>query len=221
MNCPERYRVFQRSVLVLILALTGCAVNAPEEPPTAPAPLQCDQPPPPVCPPAEPAPALVCPEPVVCPAVPECPKPAPSRRMFDDKLILGAVEVFAVQPGAMRLEARVDTGATTSSLHATNVVVFERDGERWVRFDADTGAGKAPVALELPLVRQVRIKGEADSSDQRPVVTIEVGIDGIERRIEATLNDRSNYEYPLLVGRNFLRDTAVVDVERSYLFGKP
>lgn len=213
----------QISLVVVALVLVACAgtTETGTPAPSAPPLTQCPEPPPaPLCPEPIVPPALQCPEPVQCPPAPACPKPSPLARKLDDKLLLGAVEIFDVQPGNMKLEARVDTGATTTSLHATNVVVFERDGERWVRFDADTGAGKQPVTLELPWVRRVRIKGEGEEVDPRPVIMIEISADGVSRRVEATLNDRSNYEYPLLVGRNFLRDTAVVDVGRSYVLGK-
>lgn len=213
------------SMVGLVAVLAACAATTEQpaplasEPPPAPV-QQCPEPPPPpVCPEPVQAPPLQCPEPVRCPPQRACPAAAAATAK-SDKLVLGAVEFFNVQPGNMRLEARVDTGATTTSLHATNVVVFERDGERWVRFDADTGAGKPPVTLELPWERRVKIKGEGDEADLRPVVTIEVSAGDVSRRVEATLNDRSNYEYPLLLGRNFLRDTAIVDVGRTHLLGK-
>lgn len=180
-------------------------------------------PPPPACPePVLPPPVepQQCPEPVRCPPPPKCPAPSESGSL-DGKLIVGAVEFARVQPGEMQLEARIDTGATTTSLHATNVVVFERDGNRWVRFDAEPGAGKAAVTLELPWVRRVLVKGDDGQSSPRQVVMVEIEMGGISRRVEVTLNDRSSYEYPLLIGRNFLRDTAVVDVTRSHVLGKP
>lgn len=212
------------SLVGVAALLAACAATTTEVPATpsepAPAVQQCPEPPPPlVCPTPELPPPPQCPEPVRCPPPPACPQPKPAA-CNNGKLTLGAVEFFEVQPGNLRLEARVDTGATTTSLHATNVVVFERDGERWVRFDAGSGEGRQAVTLELPWVRRVRIKGEGEEADTRPVVLIELSGGGVSRRVEVTLNDRSNYEFPLLLGRNFLRDTAVVDVSRTHLLGK-
>lgn len=135
-------------------------------------------------------------------------------------MVLGEVEFLTVQPGGLRLEARIDTGATTSSLHAENIVNFERDGERWVRFNAGPDSSGEMTQMELPRERRVRIKAQGDEVEERPVVVVEVDLDGRKRRIEVSLNDRGNYEYPLLIGRNFLRDHAVVDVSRRHLHGR-
>jgi len=38
----------------------------------------------------------------------------------------------------------------------------------------------------------------------------------ISQHILVTLNDRERFDFPVLIGRNFLRGTAVVDVDRAY-----
>src|SRR5690554_6574672 len=47
---------------------------------------------------------------------------------------LGFVEWVVMKDTGLRMKARLDTGAKTSSLHATDVEEFEKDGEDWVRF---------------------------------------------------------------------------------------
>jgi hypothetical protein len=209
------------SALVLAALLGACQSTPPAPPPCdcppppEPAPLACPEPPPPVCPELAPAPLPQCPPP------PACPKPAPVKaNEFDGKMVLGEVEYLTVQPGNLRLEARIDTGATTSSLHAEDIVNFERDGQRWVRFKAGPGRDGEMVEMELPRERRVRIKAQGHDIEERPVVVVEVNLDGRKRRIEVSLNNRGNYEYPLLIGRNFLRDSAVVDVSRRHLHGR-
>jgi hypothetical protein len=208
--------------LVLPIALGACTTAPPPQPqpPLAAPPVQQCPPPEPVqCP--EPPPVVV-PMPAPCPPAPVCPKaePAPAPTAQGDKLILGEVEIADIQPGNLRLEARIDSGAKSCSLHAQQIVRFERDGRRWVRFETRNGRGTELIKLELPFERHVRIKGEGDEYEERPVVMLDIRIGERTQRVQVTLTDRGNYDYPLLIGRNFLRDNAVIDISRSYLHGK-
>jgi hypothetical protein len=42
-----------------------------------------------------------------------------------------------LMPWGVELKTKLDSGALTSSLHATDVDVFEKDGDDWVRFTVD------------------------------------------------------------------------------------
>ncbi len=226
-----------RSVVALLFVsvttlLAGCK-NTPE--PTAvqacpplPPPVICPEPAPPAVPPLEPQ--LLEKAIPICPPAPACPAPAKPEhskvtginineaKEIEGKVLLGEAEYATVMPGNLRLTARIDSGATTTSIHATQVQLFERDGKRWVRFHADNGRGK-DVTLELPRVRRVLIKGEGTNLEERQVVMIEVQIGSLRQKIEATLSDRDNYHFPLLIGRNFLRDHTLIDVSRKYIQG--
>lgn len=209
----------------LLLLLAGCQSAPPPAPicPT-PQPMQCPDPiaPPPSYVPVEQS----------CPPVPSCPPmaikfDAPPKiaevrsneaRALDGKILVGEVEYATVHPGNLRLEARIDSGATTTSMHAVDIKSFERDGQRWVRFTTLTERG-GEITLEQPRVRHVRIKGEGDDYERRPVVMLDIQIGSVRQKIEVSLTDRENYHYPLLIGRNFLRDHAVIDVSRKYVQG--
>jgi hypothetical protein len=41
----------------------------------------------------------------------------------------------------------------------------------------------------------------------------------LRARIDVGLSDRDRSDYPMLLGRNFLVDTAIVDVSRDHLAG--
>jgi hypothetical protein len=209
------------AVASALTGLAGCrSAPAPVEP------LVCPPPPPPVvCPEPQPVAPVASPVVAECPPVPACPPPKPEvskvpdikiaeAKEVDGRVLLGEAEYARVMPGNQILEARIDSGATTTSLHAVDIRVFERDGKPWVRFKADNGA-----VLELPRVRHVRIKGEGTSFEERQVVMIEVQIGSLRQKIEASLTDRDNYNYPLLIGRNFLRDHTLIDVSRKYIQG--
>lgn len=206
----------------LLVTLSACQTAAPPAQAPAPAPQACS------CPAPEP---VQCPEPPApepCPPPPVCPKAenvvhvaSPARPIHTgDKLLVGEVEFVDIEPGKLHLEARIDSGAKTSSLHAVDIVRFERDGQRWVRFKTLTGRNGKMVTLELPWERHVRIKGEGEDFERRPVVEVDLRLGSRTQRIQVTLADRTNYDYPVLVGRNFLRDNVLIDVSRDHLQGK-
>ncbi len=136
----------------------------------------------------------------------------------DDKQVIGAVEkVFLSPPGAL-LPARVDTGATTSSLDARDIEHFERNGERWVRFSMFNPEDNSELVLECRLVRKVRIvQAAAEEAERRPVVELGITVGRSTQTAQFTLSDRRHLEYPVLIGRNVLMDIMVVDVSRSHI----
>ncbi|MEC8444561.1 MAG: ATP-dependent zinc protease [Pseudomonadota bacterium] len=148
-----------------------------------------------------------------CPAIPATPVP-----VLDNKILVGSTEWVFMTPPGQYLTARVDTGAETSSISATNIVRFERDGKRWVAFDLDTGDAKTDVRLEAPLKRSVRIRQASfDDIDRRAVVAFDVRLGKeVYQDVEFTLADRTRMSYPVLLGRSFLKDIAVVDVGREF-----
>ena len=152
-----------------------------------------------------------------CPACPQ--PPVTDGKHFEGKLVVGESEFVYIEPGPLKLRARVDSGATTSSLHAGDVVRFERDGEAWVRFTTWANSREKPVTLELPVSRKVRIKTKTDAVDRRVVVEVNLRVGDITQLVEVSLADRGDFEYPVLIGRNFLRDVAVIDVSRAYIHG--
>lgn len=132
-----------------------------------------------------------------------------------DKVVLGRVEYVWLEALKRHLKARVDTGARSSSLHAKNIQAFERNGKKWVSFDVVLDDGDFP--LEAPLERYVRIRqASSDQLESRPVVTLNVELGNISEETTFTLSDREDMLYPVLLGRNFLRDIALVDVAKKF-----
>lgn len=172
---------------------------------------------------------------VLEPVVPECPMTEPKvvervvkrtvvverPREEGSLTVIGAVEKVRVDPPGIHLDARIDTGATTSSIHADDRQEFERDGRRWVRFTLSEVSDEGLRHIELPVERTVLIKRHNAEAARRYVVRMWVTLGDIREHIEVTLADREDFEYSLLIGRNFLTDTALVDVSRQYLVPTP
>ncbi len=139
-----------------------------------------------------------------------------------DKFVLGAVEHVFIDEIKASFETRIDTGAESSSLDAHNIILFERDGKQWVRFDVFTqGSDKTPQTFESKVERFVRIKQDSDEkSDRRPVIHAHLQIGKYKAETDLNLVDRSHLEYQLLLGRKFMQDIAVVDVAQTFIHSK-
>lgn len=140
-----------------------------------------------------------------------------------DPRTFGWLEWAYLEPGRVRIKAKLDTGAKTSSIHAEDVELFERDGEEWVRFRVPLGTRQfalregRDVFFERPLVRQVLIKEHDRPAARRYVVNIDLCLGGITFTTPVTLADRSRFNYPLLLGRVALKGRAVIDPAQKYL----
>lgn len=130
--------------------------------------------------------------------------------------VVGELERVVLEPQGVLLEARVETGATTSSVHAVDIEEYELDGKPWVRFGLVLGEDQS-MELRLPVVRVVRIRRHQEDSLRRPVVELRIRIGEQELVREFTLADRGDLEFPMIIGRNLLRDQFVVDVARKYV----
>jgi hypothetical protein len=143
---------------------------------------------------------------------------------------LGFVEWVVMKDTGLRLKARLDTGAKTSSLHAVNVEEFERNDQEWVRFqiplgdhEDQPGGGEVDhqdviMEFERPVYRTVLIKRKGADSQRRHVVLMKFCIAGTVHETQFSLTDRSNFSYPVLLGRRFMRDDNIlIDSANSFM----
>lgn len=145
-----------------------------------------------------------------------CPENADSE--LGTKEIIGSTEWIFMAPPGQHYQARVDSGAETSSMSAREIREYERDGDQWVSFVFQHESTEDAVELELPVVRTVIVRQPGtDEADRRVVVELDIRLGERLQRTEFALTDRSRMSYPVLLGRAFLRDLYVIDVARSYL----
>lgn len=139
------------------------------------------------------------------------------------KQILGLHEYVHIAEFDISLKAKLDTGATTSSLSATDIKEFERDGEDWVSFRLAFKEA-TDKTYELPVSRISKIKHRAGEKiihnkkySSRPVVDLKVTMGDETHTIEVNLADRTRFKYPFLVGSKALKKfNAIVDPAVSF-----
>ena len=153
--------------------------------------------------PVQEAPALVC--------------PPNMDGSLGGKEIIGAIEWVYMDPPGRHFRARVDSGAETSTLGASEMVEFERDGEDWVRFMFQHESTEETVEFERPIARTVLIRQlSSREPERRFVIELDIGLGDQLQTTEFTLTDRARMTYPISLGRAFVMDLYVIDVSRSY-----
>lgn len=134
----------------------------------------------------------------------------------DGKMIFGGEEYVYVQQANATLAARVDTGASVSSITATNISRFESNGVKMVRFTIEAN-GRA-IDCEAPFLRTTRVRqSSSDDFSYRLVVGLNIKIGSYSAYTEFNLQDRTRMDFPMLLGRSLLTDIAAVDVSRNYV----
>jgi hypothetical protein len=131
-------------------------------------------------------------------------------------LIIGEIENVTFKEEKLRLKARIDTGAETSSLGIVSQQPFERDGKKWLRFSVKDPGSDKTIEIERPLVRTAEIKRHGAEAMKRPVVKLKIMLGKVEMERQFTLTDRSQYTFPVLIGRNVLSGKYLVDVNRKF-----
>ena len=119
--------------------------------------------------------------------------------------------------GLHELPAKIDTGARTSSLHATILEQFERDGERYVRFAVDFERQHVRQVCEAVHIDWRGITSSNGETQQRMIVKTPLRIGDVTFRAEISLADRSDMKFPMLIGRSALRRRFLVDSGHSWL----
>lgn len=131
--------------------------------------------------------------------------------------VIGQIERVFIEEGDFSTPARIDTGATTTSMSAIHIKKFERDGVKWVRFDVPHDDGTF-TEMEHKIDRTVLIRRHGEDPQERYVVNLHIKLGDITRLIEVTLTDRREFDFTVLIGRNFLENNYMVDVSKKYTF---
>ncbi len=120
------------------------------------------------------------------------------------------------------IKAKVDTGARSSALHASNIKRFRRHDKSMVRFDicpvqhSRTGL----VTVEVPLIEMRSVRSSNGKTQVRPVIRTLVLLGDRQWELELTLTNRDAMGFRMLLGRQALRKRFLIDPGRSYVQGK-
>lgn len=146
-------------------------------------------------------------------------------KTFDQLSVIGLREwINLPELGMVGLRAKIDTGASTSTLHASDIVPFERDGVRWVRFTAHLGTlvQRRHANCEAPLVTVKTIKSSNGQAQTRYVIRTQLALGDRLWPVDFTLACRKTMRYRVLLGAKALVEgQLVVNPALTYVQDKP
>ena len=134
-----------------------------------------------------------------------------------DPIALGYLEDVRVGSLGLAMKGKLDTGADTSSVHARDVDIYKR-GKRdnWVRFRLIGKDGRA-IRYDQNVIRFALIKTKTGGTIRRPVIHLPLCVGGKKGLAEINLADRADFEYDVLIGREFLAHRILVDPGQTFV----
>ena len=145
------------------------------------------------------------------------PATLPAGSPCTDKKIIGQECWVHVEGLELDFLARVDTGATTTCLHATDYLIREESedplenvGKTISFLTISTGGEYKRMTAEIAKVQTVV---NAQGREKRYMVWLTLAASGVRKSILVNLRDRSKMKHKLLVGRDWLAEDFLVDVE--------
>ena len=135
----------------------------------------------------------------------------------EEKEVVGWVEKVKIFPSNLIVQGKLDTGADYSSLSALRIEEYEKNGEPWVKFSLKNRYGEEKEINERVL-RTALIKRHGGKAPQkRPVIRLAICLGSHYMETDVNLVDRSNFDYQLLIGRNYLAGNVMVDPSSTYM----
>lgn len=139
---------------------------------------------------------------------------------MSQKKIIGKKEVIDILDLELfSLDAKIDTGADSNSLHCDDIFVDEENFVHFKLLDKIHPAyhGKK---IKIPLYKLKKVKSSNGTVQLRPSIKVFVQFFGKKYKTIISLTNRSDMKYPMLIGRKFLTNRYLVDVSKEYLTKK-
>lgn len=131
------------------------------------------------------------------------------------KIVLGRYEsVSFPELNISSIEAKIDTGAYSSAIHAHKIWTEKIDGHEILKFDLldPSIKGYIPQIIESSNFKRKRVRSSNGRLEERFVIKTILLIGGKKRITDLSLTNRKKMKFPVLIGRKLLGKGFLVDV---------
>ncbi len=120
--------------------------------------------------------------------------------------------------GLPALKAKIDTGARTSALHASDIEPFGPANRPKLRFTVHPipGQNEPSIPCSAPILDRREVTSSNGETELRFVIETDLRIGERSWPVEATLTDRGSMSYRALIGRQALSDHMVIAPNESF-----
>ncbi len=136
-----------------------------------------------------------------------------------NKLLIGETAWIEVGTVPFAYLARIDTGARVTSIHAVNITITggsavpDENVGKTVSFQTVNRDGKTE-QLTAVIVKVSTVKN-SQGTEQRYEIELPLSWKHVKKNVQVNLRDRTKMTYKLLIGRNFLSQDFLVDVDKK------
>ena len=123
--------------------------------------------------------------------------------------------------GVENINAKIDTGAKTSAIHAYRIKEVEIDGEPHAEFylHPEQRRKKPEIFCRTPIIDRRLIRSSNGQEEERFVTQTRLRLGDHLWKIDLTLTNRDAMGFRLLIGRDALSRKFMIDPGASYLLG--
>ncbi len=136
---------------------------------------------------------------------------------MSQKKIIGKRELVSILDLELfDLDAKIDTGADSNSLHCDDIYI---DDENFVHFTLLDKVHPAyhTKKIKMPLYKIKKVKSSNGTIQIRASIKVDILFFNKRYTTVISLTNRSDMKYPMLIGRKFLANRFLVDVSQEYL----
>jgi hypothetical protein len=135
--------------------------------------------------------------------------------MKDKRTLIGWREWVELPEWGLRLKAKIDTGAKSSSLDVEDIQVLSDDRITFNIHQLRKSDKLVPVEAEL--VKTSAVRSSNGVTQNRYVVRTQLKLCGVEKPILITLTSRRRMIHRMLLGREALADDFLIDAGMDHL----
>ena len=136
---------------------------------------------------------------------------------MNTKKIIGAKELISILDLELfDLDAKVDTGADSNSLHCDDIYI---DDDNFVHFRLldKIHASYHGKKMKMPIYKIKKVRSSNGLVEERASIKVDVRFFGKKYKAVISLTNRADMKFPMLIGRKFLANKFLVDVSQEYI----